>query len=138
MYNFFQISDFLWSSHCVRYCKVICKISSRCEISIWLESLRKPIVFYWFKNVLLELSSLQLCLFFFHKMMKFYKGICSAEIGRTSAKLFFSQIEVICVVKIQQKYLLSIEMYFYGFFQTAEVLLGCAKNGELFSQKRPW
>ena len=58
MYYFFQISDLLWLSHCVRYCKVIRKISSRCKISIWLESLQKPIDFHWFKNVLLELSSL--------------------------------------------------------------------------------
>ena len=58
MYYFFQISDFLWLSHCVRYCKVKRKISSRCKISIWLESLQKPIDFHWFKNVLLELSSL--------------------------------------------------------------------------------
>ena len=33
--------------------------------------------FNWFKNVLLELFSLQLSLFFFPKMMKFYKDTCS-------------------------------------------------------------
>ena len=38
-------------------------------------SLRKPIVSYWFENILLELFSLQLCLFLFYKMMKFYKAI---------------------------------------------------------------
>ena len=30
---------------------------------------------HWFENALLELFSLQLCLFFVHKMMKFYKAI---------------------------------------------------------------
>ena len=41
----------------------------------------------------------------FCKMMKFYKDICW---------LSFSQIDIIWVVKTQQKYLRSIEMYFYG------------------------
>ena len=80
-------------------------------------SLRKPIDSHWFKNVLLVLFSLQLCLFSFHKMMKFYKEICSAWISRASAESIFSQIDTIGVVKIQQKYLQSIEMHFYGFFQ---------------------
>ena len=35
--------------------------------------------------------------------------------------LFFSQINVICVVKIQYKKCRSIQMYFYGIFQTAQV-----------------
>ena len=81
-------------------------------------SLRKPIDSHWLKNVLLALFSLQLCLFFFHKMMKFYKKICSAWISRASAESIFSQIDAIVVVKIQWKYLQSIEMYLYGFFQT--------------------
>ena len=38
---------------------------------------------------MLGLFSLQLCLFFFEKMMKFWKSICSAWISRTSAELFF-------------------------------------------------
>ena len=39
---------------------------------------QNPINFNWFKNVLLELFSLQLDLFFFHKIIKFYKDICCA------------------------------------------------------------
>ena len=50
-------------------------------------SLRTPIDYHWFKNVLLELFSFQLCLFFFHKMMKFYKGICFVWISRTFAEI---------------------------------------------------
>ena len=42
------------------------------------------------------------------KMMKFYKDICW---------LFFSQDDVKWVVKTQ-KYLQSVEMYFYGYFLT--------------------
>ena len=51
-----------------------------CEIltAFFIEDLRcpKPIDFHWFKFFLLELFSLRQCLFFFHKMMKFYKDIC--------------------------------------------------------------
>ena len=64
-------------------------------------SLQKPIDSHWFKNVLLALFSLQLCLCFFHKMMKFYKAICSEWISRASTKSIFSQIDAIGVVKIQ-------------------------------------
>ena len=64
-------------------------------------NLRRPIHPHWFKNVLLELFSLQLCLFFFHKMIKFYKNICSAWINRTCAEISFTQIDVICVVKMK-------------------------------------
>ena len=81
-------------------------------------SLRKPIDCHWFKNVLLEFFSLQLCLFFSNKIMKFYKGICSVWTSRTPVERFFSQIDVISVLKKQQKYLRSIERYFSGFFQT--------------------
>ena len=81
-------------------------------------SLRKPIDFHWFKNVLLELFGLQLCLFFFDKMTKFYNNISSAWVGQISGDLFFLQNGVIYVVKIQQKYLWSIATYFHGFLQT--------------------
>ena len=39
--------------------------------------------------------SLQLCLLFFLKTIKLYKGICSAWISSTSAGIFFSQINVL-------------------------------------------
>ena len=45
-----------------------------------------------------------LCLSPFLKAMKLYKGICSTLISRTSAKNFFSQIDVINVSKIKQIY----------------------------------
>ena len=48
--------------------------SSRIEKSPQ-NTLPKPIDSHLLKNVLLELFSLQLCLFFFHKKIKFYKGI---------------------------------------------------------------
>ena len=54
------------------------------NISLW-----KSIDSHWFKNTLFELFNLQLCLFFFHEMIKFYKSICSAWISRTFAELFF-------------------------------------------------
>ena len=54
-------------------------------------NLRTPIGSHWFKKVLLELFNLHLYLFFFHKMMKFYKAIFSAWISSTSVKHFFSQ-----------------------------------------------
>ena len=38
---------------------------------------------------------------FFLKMMKLYKGICSAWMRHTSAKIFFSQIDIVTVSKIQ-------------------------------------
>ena len=88
-------------------------------------NLRKPIDFHWFKNVLLELFGLQLLLFFFHKMMRFYKDIDSAGVSGTSAELFFSQTDIIYVLKIQYKHLWSIEMYFHGFFQTEYVYCNC-------------
>ena len=34
-----------------------------------------------------------------------------------SAEIFFSQTDVICVAKTQQKYFQSVEMCFYGFSQ---------------------
>ena len=80
-------------------------------------SLRKPIDSHWFKNVLFDLFSLQLCVLFSHKMMTFYKEISSAWISRTFVLIILSQVDVICVVKIQQKYLWSIEMHFHRFFQ---------------------
>ena len=52
----------------------------------------KPIRSHWFTRVLLELFSLHLYLFFFHKIMKFYIPIFYAWISSTSAKDFFSQI----------------------------------------------
>ena len=44
-----------------------------------VSSLQITIDFYWFENVCFVACSvqIQMCLFFFHKMMKFYKGICS-------------------------------------------------------------
>ena len=41
-------------------------------------SLPKPIDSHRFKNVLFELFSLLLSLFFFYKMIKFHKDICFA------------------------------------------------------------
>ena len=58
-------------------------------------SLQKLIDSHWFKNVLVEWFCNQLCLFFFHKIMKFYQDICFAWTSRTSAAFFFSQIEFI-------------------------------------------
>ena len=49
----------------------------------------KPIGSQWFK-VLLEFLVFT-CIFYFHKMMKFYIAIFSAWISSTSAKHFFSQ-----------------------------------------------
>ena len=54
------------------------------NISLW-----KSIISHWFKNTWFELFNLQLCLFFFHKMIKFYNSICSAWISRTFAELCF-------------------------------------------------
>ena len=51
----------------------------------------KPRGSHWFKKVLLEFSSLHLCLFFFHKTMKFYIAIFSAWISSSSVKHFFPQ-----------------------------------------------
>ena len=53
-------------------------------------SLQKLIDSHWFKNVLVEWFCNQLCLFFFHKIMKFYQDICFAWTSRTSAAFFFS------------------------------------------------
>ena len=54
------------------------------DFRLWLDS-------HWFQNVLLELFSRQLCLFFFNKIMEFFKVIYW---------FFFLQIDVICVVKL--------------------------------------
>ena len=64
------------------------------EFDFDIGSSLKPIDSHWFKHVLLDLFSPQLCIFFFHKTIKFYL------IKRTSL-IFFSQIDTICVVKTQ-------------------------------------
>ena len=78
------------------------------EIScfFFLCSLREPIIGpHGFKNVLLGLFSLHLCLFSFRKMIKFYKDIFIVQLIHVhlihaAAKRFFSQIDVKCVVTI--------------------------------------
>ena len=67
------------------------------------------------------LSCLQLCLFFFHKMMRFYKDICSAWISRTSTEHFFltDRHHIGRKNTIDNR---SIGMYLYGFFQTEKGL----------------
>ena len=64
-------------------------------------SLGKPIDSYWFKISCLSCLIFICAHCFFLKMMKLYKDICSAWISRTSAEIFFSQIDVINVSKIQ-------------------------------------
>ena len=83
---------------------------------VFLCSLRKPIGSHWFESVLLQLFSLQLWLFFFHKMMKFYKVI------RTS----FSYINVKKRHKntIQTSSIYWNVLVFGGFFQTVWLLTG--------------
>ena len=61
----------------------------------------KLIDFHWFKNVLLESFSLQLWLFFFHKMIKFYEDFCSAWISRNSTEICVVKLNVHCIIKIQ-------------------------------------
>ena len=73
---------------------------------------------------MLELFSFQLHLFFFDKMMKFYRDIYY---------LFFSQIVVVCVVKIQLKYLQSIEIYFCEIFQTYVLNLCPLRQAEMIT-----
>ena len=58
----------------IKYYMKIFLCTSRIEKSPQ-NTLPKPIDSHLFKNVLLELFNLQLCLFFFHKKMKFYEGI---------------------------------------------------------------
>ena len=103
--------------------QTIIRISAR-----WVRQLMKTRGFSLIKNVLLQLFNLQYCLFFYHKMIKFKKAICSAWINCTSANIFFSYIDVICVAKIQWKYLRSIELYFHGhgFFKLKEVSVAFA------------
>ena len=57
---------------------------AKSNISLW-----KAIDFHWFKNILLKLFSFQLCLYFFHKIIKLHKNICSAWISHTYAERFF-------------------------------------------------
>ena len=52
------------------------------EFDFYIDSSLKPIDSHWFKNVLLDWLSPQLCIFFFYKMIKF------CWINRTSADLF--------------------------------------------------
>ena len=54
-----------------------------------LEQFRKTCRLPFILNALFNLFSLQPCLLFFLKMMKLYKDICSAWIGRDSAEFFF-------------------------------------------------
>ena len=42
--------------------------------------------------------------------------------SNTSAKIYFSRIDTICIVKIQSNYVRSIQIHFYGFFQTENKL----------------
>ena len=47
--------------------------------------------------------------------------------------LFFAQVDVTCVVKMLQKYIQCVEMYLYGFFQTAIAVFFMKNNSHLFS-----
>ena len=71
-------------------------------------------------KALLELFNLkiQLCLFLFHKMIKFYKYISSPLKSRAFAELFSVKINVICLVEIQMKDLSSTSIYFCRLYQT--------------------
>ena len=64
------------------------------EFDFDIGSSLKPIDSHWFKHVLLDLFSPQLCIFFFHKTIKFY-------LMKRTSLIFFSQIDTICVVKTQ-------------------------------------
>ena len=94
LFIFFSLFCYLLFSHSCRHsstadkfrknedCSYVMYWCFSVSLSSWnfphiffLCSIRKPTVSQWFKNVLLGLLSLQLCLFFFHKMMKFYKTI---------------------------------------------------------------
>ena len=48
---------------------------------------------------MLEWFSLPLCLFFFHKMIKFYKDICFTRISYTSAELFSHKLMLYVLYK---------------------------------------
>ena len=69
-----------------------------------LLSLGKTIDSHWFKMFCFAclVFSCVYCLFF--KTMKLYEDNCSAWISRTSAEIFFSQIDAINVSKIQYVY----------------------------------
>ena len=62
---------------------------------------------------------------FFQEIMKFYKDICSAWISRTSVKLFFSQIDVICVIKYNRNTFDLLKCSSVDFFK-----LQCAKAND--------
>ena len=75
----------------VKYYMKLFLSSSRIEKSP-PNTLPKPIDFHLFKNVLLELFSLQLCLFFFSKKMKFYKGILPHQNKKASSPFYHEKI----------------------------------------------
>ena len=57
--------------------------------------LPKPIDSYLFKNLLLELFSLQLCLFFFRKKMKFYESISPHQNKKALSPFYLKKILLI-------------------------------------------
>ena len=83
----------------------------------WFSVLRKPIGSQWFKKVLLKLFSL---LFF----IKWWNS--------TKPFFFYMSKQHFCqtflLIKIQQKYIWSTEMYLYGFCQTVWLLTGIPIN----------
>ena len=74
------------------WCMLVWVLTQKCRNRLPLHKyiLRKPIDSHWFKNLLLELVSILLCLFFYHKMMKFYRDFCSVWTSLTSVELFYS------------------------------------------------
>ena len=76
--SFYSVFSFFSSSVSFSF---ICNTKIQNKTSVhWIfwkiqYSLWKPIDSHWLKNVLLALFSLQLCLFFFHKMIKFYRNL---------------------------------------------------------------
>ena len=74
---------------------------------------RLPIGSHWFENVLLELFSLQLCLFLFHNTMKLYKAI----------RIYLTNYLKHASWKYNRN-LRSTGMWFYGFVKTIWFLTG--------------
>ena len=104
--SFFKKTCAIWflrlnlnESSCSSDCKLCVKktlflrYGTKCFWPISLQNLQKSNIIlwksidsHWFKNTLFDLFNLQLRLFFFHKITKFYKSICSAWVSRTFAE----------------------------------------------------
>ena len=82
---------------------------------LWHISLEKPIYSDWSEMSCFSCSVFSCVYCFFLKTMKLYKDICSAWMSRTSAEIFFSQIDAINVSKIQYVYCYFAENFSIAF-----------------------